>query len=448
MHIQAISHRRAGLRLAPATLAVAAAVAGWSAPSQAVRFGSEEGLSGSFDSVVSFGMTRRMSGIDCRTIGNDSGGCNNGTNNELQARQGANGYANADFNFTNFDDGNLNYKKGDIVSAVLKGTHDLSLKAPEGWSALGRVYWFHDFRSDQTRRTELTESSVTAKATLLDAWIAKEVRYGDQRGKIKLGNQVISWGEDIFILGGVNQINALDLQKFHVPGTQLKEIFVPAPMVSWSGGITDKLGLEAYYQFAWNSFKFDPAGTFFSTADVIGKGNRVAYMPTSICNDFGLPTPCGDRSGLTDQQMINNGTALPYLGQQKPGWGGQFGVNLRYNAEEIDTEFAFTYQRYHDKLPFLGFTGTNAGAVTGYFLAYGQEKDLFAISGNTKVGDVAVGMELSFRPRDSVGVDPTVPFGQVFGGAFNKNSVYDVGRHPGYVEEKKWQYHVTAFYTF
>jgi hypothetical protein len=50
-------------------------------------------------------------------------------------------------------------------------------------------------------------------------------------------------------------------------------------------------GLEAYYQFAWNSFKFDPAGTFFSTADVIGKGNRVAYMPTSICNDFGLPRP-------------------------------------------------------------------------------------------------------------------------------------------------------------
>ena len=69
---------------------------------------------------------------------------------------------------------------------MLKGTHDLALKAPDGWSALGRVYWFHDFRSDQTQRTDLTDSSVTAKATLLDAWIAKEVRYGDQRGKIKV----------------------------------------------------------------------------------------------------------------------------------------------------------------------------------------------------------------------------------------------------------------------
>ncbi len=248
MTTQAISHRRPGLRLAPATLAVAAALAGWSTASHALRFGSEEGLSGSFDSIVSFGLTQRMSSPDCRVLGNDSGGCNNGSNNTLQARQGANGYANADFNFTNFDDGNLNYKKGDIVSAVLKGTHDLALKAPDGWSALGRMYWFHDFRSDQTQRTDLTDSSVTAKATLLDAWIAKEVRYGDQRGKIKVGNQVISWGEDIFILGGVNQINALDLQKFHVPGTQIKEIFVPAPMVSWSGGINERLGLEAYPQ--------------------------------------------------------------------------------------------------------------------------------------------------------------------------------------------------------
>src|SRR5262245_49061696 len=100
----ATARRRARLCLAPASLAVAAALVGWSAPSQAVRFGSEEeGLSGSFDSVLSFGLTQRMSSPDCRIIGNDNGGCNNGTNNLLQRRQGANGYANADFNYTNFD---------------------------------------------------------------------------------------------------------------------------------------------------------------------------------------------------------------------------------------------------------------------------------------------------------------------------------------------------------
>lgn len=450
MNAKTIAHRRARVALAPATLAVAVAATLWAPSSHAFRFGSEEGLSGSFDSTVSFGMSARIGSAGCSTIGNDSGGCNNGTDNDLSRVYNLGnglGYANADFNFTNFDDGNLNYKKGDVFSAALKGTHDLSLKYPGGWSALARVTWFKDFKAKDTRRTDVA-SEAEGDVTLLDAWVAKSFSIGEQYGKIKLGNQVISWGEDIFILGGVNQINAIDLQKFHIPGTQLKEIFIPAPMLSGSFGLTEKLGMEAYYQFAWNSFKFDPSGTFFSTADVLGKGRRVAYLPGSICSDFGLTGPCGDQTALTDPERIALGTAVPYLGSEKPKRGGQYGVNFRYTADEIDTEFAVTYQRYHDKLPFLGFTGNSAGAVTGYYVAYGENKDLYAISANTKLFNVAVGAELSYRPNDSVGIDPTVPFGSIFGGSFDKNSVYDVGRHPGYVEEEKYQFHLTGFYTF
>lgn len=450
MNAKTIAHRRARVALAPATLAVAVAATLWAPSSHAFRFGSEEGLSGSFDSTVSFGMSARIGSAGCSTIGNDSGGCNNGTDNDLSRVYNLGnglGYANADFNFTNFDDGNLNYKKGDVFSAALKGTHDLSLKYPGGWSALARVTWFKDFKAKDTRRTDVA-SEAEGDVTLLDAWVAKSFSIGEQYGKIKLGNQVISWGEDIFILGGVNQINAIDLQKFHIPGTQLKEIFIPAPMLSGSFGLTEKLGMEAYYQYAWNSFKFDPSGTFFSTADVLGKGRRVAYLPGSICSDFGLTGPCGDQTALTDPERIALGTAVPYLGSEKPKRGGQYGVNFRYTADEIDTEFAVTYQRYHDKLPFLGFTGNSAGAVTGYYVAYGENKDLYAISANTKLFNVAVGAELSYRPNDSVGIDPTVPFGSIFGGSFDKNSVYDVGRHPGYVEEEKYQFHLTGFYTF
>lgn len=444
------SRRRPALALTPAALMVTTVAALWSAGAQAVRFGSEDGLSGSFDSTLSYGVAMRTSSAGCRTTGNDNGGCNNGTSNDLSRvyNLAANtGYANADFNFVNFDDGNLNYGKGDIVSAVLKGTHDLSLKYPGGWTALARVNWFRDFKADDTQRTDV-DSTATSKVTLLDAWVARSFDIGDQRAKVKLGNQVISWGEDIFILGGVNQINAIDLQKFHVPGTQLKEVFIPAPMISGSMGINDRLGVEAYYQFGWNGFRFDPAGTFFSTADVIGRGNRIAYLPSSVCNDFGLTGPCGDATSASDAQRIANGTGIPYLGADNPSNTGQYGVNLRYNAEEIDTEFAFTYQRYHDKLPFLGYTGNTAGAVTGYFLAYGEDKDLYAVSANTKIANVAVGMELSYRPRDSVGIDPTVPFGNIFGGTSSRYSVYELGRHPGYVEERKYQLNVTGFYTF
>jgi hypothetical protein len=439
------------------TLSTVLLAAAWSGSAHAVLFGSEDGLSGSFDTVVSIGAIRRMSSPDRQVIGNDNGGAvptPATAPSELHVKVNApgnpGGYANADFNYLNFDDGDLNYRRGDIVSAVLKGTHDLALKAPDGWSSLARVTWFNDSKADDTRRTELSKEGkdyATGKVTLLDAWVAKEFALGDQRGKLKLGNQVISWGEDIFILGGINQINAIDLQKYHVPGTQLKEIFIPAPMVSMSAGLAEGTTLDAYYQFRWNAFKFDPSGTFFSTADVIGKGKRTAFYPTSVCDDFNtafpgmFPTPCGETSDPTvEAQRIAEMSALPFSGERKPKKSGQYGLAIRERLPSIDSEVAFYYQRYHDKLPFLGFTASG-GLPTSYFWAYGQDKDLYGASMNSKVGPVALGAELSYRPRDSVGVDPTVPFAGPY-------AVAVLGDHPGFVEEKKWQAHLTGFYTF
>lgn len=437
-------------------------------PAQAISFGdAAAGWTGSFDSTMSYGLVMRNGSPNCAILGNDNGGCNRGTSNALSSRfnlADGTGYANADFNYSNFDDGDLNHKKRDFVSSVLKGTHELSLKTDGGWSMLGRFTWFADAKADNTRRTPLPDEAkdyAKSRVDLLDLWVSKSFEINGRSAKVKVGNQVINWGEDIFIPGGVNQINAVDLQKFHTPGTQLKEIFIPAPMVSFSAALTDRVNLEGYYQFAWNAYRLDTVGTYFSSYDVVGKGKRPGYYPSSVVNDFFGPgtcaasTPtgrCGDpaTSGLDDASMIAAGLAVPFAGENKPRRGGQYGMALRLSAPDIDSEFAFYYQRYHDKLPFLGYSSNGtAGVVTSYSWNYGQDRDLFGASMNTKLGPVAVGAELSYKPRDSVAVDPTVSFGSKGAlGRSDPNSVYDSGFHPGYVTEKKWQGHLTGFYTF
>jgi hypothetical protein len=439
-----------------------AALGACAAPAQAVEFGSaEKGVTASLTSTISYGIAVRNAGMACDLIGNDHGGCNRAADTPLMAyHQGVTGYANADFNYSNFDAGNLNYRRGDIVSAVIKGSHELSLALPGGWSAFGRAVWARDSKIDDARNTPLSSEArryATSRADLLDLWVAKSVEFGEHKAKFKLGNQVISWGEDIFILGGINQINALDLRAYHTPGTQLKEVFVPAPMLSFGAGLSSRISVDSYYQWAWSGAKFDAPGTFFSNYNIIGKGNTPGYYPTSVVDGFfgagtcAAATPtgkCGDpaTSGLDDASLIGAGLAVPFGGERRPRKGGQYGLALRYQASEIDTEFAFYYQRYHDKFPFLGFEGTLA--LTSYSWNYGQDKDLFGVSLNTKLGPVAVGAELSYRPRDSVGVDPTVPFGKAVTGVSDPNSVYEQGFHPGFVDEKKWQAHLTGFYTF
>ena len=121
----------------PLTLVAAAAVLAVSSPAHAVRTTTEGGTEIDFSSTISIGAQIRLSKPSRSTVGNDNGGdvptgaplgaLINGPGNEAAA--------NPDFNFLNGDDGNLNYKKGDIVSAPLKGTHEFGLKSPDGWRA-------------------------------------------------------------------------------------------------------------------------------------------------------------------------------------------------------------------------------------------------------------------------------------------------------------------------
>lgn len=426
-------------------------------PAAAERYQTEGGVDVDFNTTITYGLQVRANKTAKDNIGNDNGG-NVPTTGAIGARINGDGAtSNPDFNFLNGDDGNLNYKRGDVVSAALKGTHELGLKWGEGWKFLGRATWVYDSQVDRTRGLPLSSDAKDLAAhnvTLLDLWLSKDLKLiGDQPAKIKFGNQVVSWGEDIFIPGGINSINALDLRKYHTPGTQLKEVFRPAPMLYLNTALTDLINFEAYYQFRWNGFQFDPVGTFFSNADVVGKGQRPAFIPSS---SLGAPAGTfGDRGS-----MIANGTnVIPFESDKTPPNSGQYGLALRARLKDIDAEFAFYYVRYHDKLPFTtlftdpSFAAFNVANI-GYNNEYGRKKDLIGASFNTKLGPVAVGGELSYRPRDSVAIDGSVPLAGPYSifDATTPGSAKTIdptnGRTTvrGFVEERKWQAHLTGFY--
>lgn len=445
------------IRRTPAALAIAALGLGLASPAQAFKFDLANGVSGSLDSTLSFGIQRRMQSTDRSIIGNNSGGSSPISGEMGQRVNGNAGSSIGDFNYTNIDDGNLNYKKGDIVSAVLKGTHELSFGERGNWAALGRVTWSSDFAAIHTDRTPLDDDAKKAlrqDISLLDLWVSKDFNWAGNSAKLKVGNQVINWGEDIFIMGGINSIHAFDVRKAHIPGTQVKEILIPAPMISLNTAILPGVSMEGYYQFAWNSFKLDPAGSYWSTADFLGKGGRRgAFYPSSLgVGGTGDYDPTTGRT-LDSISQANGGAGIVPTEREKPSSGGQYGVNMRYKPAGGDTEYAAYYIRYHDKLPFVGFKVNGAANVLQLTAVeqYGQDLDLFGLSMNTKVGDWAFGAEISYRPKDSVAIDPTVPTPtgskskQEYNLAVLSNNFTTNASAKGYVGEKKFQAHTTAF---
>ena len=76
---------------------------------------------------------------------------------------------------------------------------------------------------------------------LLDAFAIYNFNLGDQGGSVKLGRQVISWGEATFY-PGVNAIqNPIDGGVAQAPGTEAKEIFLPTSAIDLKWDFTPQL---------------------------------------------------------------------------------------------------------------------------------------------------------------------------------------------------------------
>jgi hypothetical protein len=363
---------------------------------QAFTFKLGDDVRGSFDSIVSVGTGIRTAEPDCGLIG--AGATGTGAPQGCLSPSGASSLG---------DQGDLNYRQGRPFTTYVKGSHELLLKAPGDLTFMGRVNWMRDFSGARTSGyrsadapadlaadglAEDARRDLKFKGRVLDLWVSKTFDVGSERARVRLGNQVISWGESLFLPGGINAINALDIMRLSQPGTQLKEAVLPAPMLSVAMGLGEGLNLEAYVQARWNANYMPPTGSYWSNANGLGKGHA-AY-------------------GLTES---------------RPKDGGQGGVALRYQPSGTQLNLGAYAMAYQDKAPNFSF---NAGGPGALGWAYAENRRLFGVSANMPLGDWAVGTELSYRPRDAVALN-------TFYGCTSQNGNC-------WVDEKKFQWHLTG----
>ncbi|MBL9217288.1 MAG: DUF1302 domain-containing protein [Opitutaceae bacterium] len=299
------------------------------------------GAKGSFDTTISVGGLYRMKDADRDLYGLSAGG--------LQRS-------------VNADDGNLNYRSG-MVSFLAKANHDLFIKYQNS-GVFVRGFYFNDLvnSNGQRDRTPLSDEAskiVAQGAELLDAYVYFNETVAGMPATIRVGRQVLSWGESTFIPNGVNSINPIDVAKLRTPGSELKEALRPLMMVSGSLNMTEELSLEAFVLLDWERTRVDPPGTYFSTNDFVAKGGKKVYL------GFGA---------IADSSTLG---AISRGADREPGTGGQYGLNLRWLAHGLaDTEFGLFYMNYHSRLPVISantptvpvntaLVGSDTGAILG-----------------------------------------------------------------------------------
>ena len=298
------------------------------------------------------------------------------------------------------DDGRLNYDAGDVFSKIFRGVHDLQFSYKDSGAFFRGKYWY-DFETkegsqrfydiDDSGRPPLVKG---AGAYLLDAFVYHNYTIGNNPGNVRLGRQVVSWGESTFIQNSINSINPIDVAAFRRPGAEIKEGLLPVEMLYFSQGLTDNLTMEAFYQLKWAPFAIDNCGTFFGS-DTLATG----------CNDRlvvgGSDSPQGDPS-------LNGRLIVRAEKDRDASDDGQFGVAFRYYAAALnDTEFGFYAMNYHSRAPVYsniqgprtGLGGFSGGA--GYFFEYPEDIRLYGVSFATNIAatGTAVSGEVSYRPN-------------------------------------------------
>lgn len=301
------------------------------------------------------------------------------------------------------DDGNLNFEKGDPFSTIIKGVHDFELKK-DNYGFFTRVKWFYDhtLNNDEVfhgheptgnaRNQKLEDSGFHPYARfdgidLLDAFGYINTNVGGMPLDLRLGKQVVSWGESTFILSPIAGLNTVDVSAFRRPGAELKEGFTPAEMLYANLGLTDTTSLEGFVQLKWRKTVPEGCGTYFSGADFAADGcDRLAFQPALT-----------DSANFAPGNFFINRTL-----DRQPDDGGQFGFALRSYFESLDAELGVYAMQYHTRLPLVSLSkGSNPNSTFGplsdsaYVIDYPEDQKVFGASFATNVGGWAWSGEAS-----------------------------------------------------
>lgn len=232
------------------------------------------------------------------------------------------------------------------------------------------------------------------KAEMLDYFLYSNFDVSGHTTTLRVGQQALNWGETLFLVGGVmSSQGPIDATGFNQPGAELKELFLPVEQVALQTTLTDNLTVEAYYQWEWQPYRLDAAGSYFQTADVIDEGG-VNYI------------------------LVPGAFAARRIADEDARDDGQYGVALRYFADALNgTEFGFYYINYHDQLPQLvagdfvnlGTVANPVFAPSTYHLKYAEDIRLYAFSFGTVIGEANVSGEVTYRANVPVEISGALP---------------------------------------
>lgn len=313
----------------------------------------------------------------------------------------------------NNDDGDLNYDKHDLVSAVGKITQDLSLKYKD-FGFFAKALYFYDVVNNnfteyhpnmlpkdlidpktgqslsvpdmsggssglpgrnvvpkgvplKTRRSNgATLDQVGTNLQLLDTYFYGKLPVFEHEFSFKLGRQTVNWGESTLnVINSINSANPVNANNFYRIGFQVEEVFTPVGMAFLSTDLYEGITFEGFYQYEWKPLEAPAAGSFYSGDDIVGTNNASGGANLSFGTAADDPYGVGWLQDNPLSGITPSSAHIQKIRDDKPKGTGQYGIALKYYADWLNngTGLGLYYENYHSRLPFASAFATRASCA-------------------------------------------------------------------------------------
>lgn len=313
------------------------------------------------------------------------------------------------------NDGDNNFRKGALTADRLAAVLETKLsKGDSGFVLSGSGFYDDAYHHDNDNRFAINDPGPVDRfaggtrkyhggyARVLDAYGYTAFDAG-AAGKlnVRLGQQVVSWGEALFFPSISLAQGPADGTKVGIPGTQTKDQLLPEDQIAATLQVNDAWTLMSYAQFHFHETLAPAPGSYLSTSDSVGPGATCLGPYTTIPAVGTLfPGFSGCSFGARQADI-------------RPGKLGQFGVGTRYRLTEA-TELGLYFLNYDDRTPLPEINAFSAGTAIPaalqssfggltqigngtYRIRYFDNVKLIGTSFSTTLGVVAVAGELSHK---------------------------------------------------
>lgn len=302
----------------------------------------------------------------------------------------------------NVNDGDNNFDRGDMVQNKVSAVTEMDLSWRDyGVFARARTFWDEVYDQDTqiSQQNFLTYNNSTGfpngdayfrqfpentvdehrdRLEMLDYFLyANGEVFGDHLFNIRLGSQVINWGEATFTSGINGLQNRADLIARTTPGVEVKEILLPTGALYGQIDVLPDVTFEAYYQYQWKKTELNGVGSYFSDRDFLGPGARNFLIPVGA--DPG------------------NITAIPRTADDSASNSGQWGSALHWIVG--DTDLGIYYINAHSKAPAyqINYPANGSPLPQSYTIVYFENIQGYAASFTTVLGITNVQGEVSYK---------------------------------------------------